>query len=254
MTPNNHQLPAGIVLPPLAGVGNDYSFLEKRAIESNPTLPISIVLPVYNRIDMLRRTMAMLTHQTYPLELMEIVIADDGSTDHPEQLILEFEEFFDVNYVRQKDLGYRLSHVRNLGVRAAKHDNVIILDCDMAPVPNLVELYAKWLSLNERVLLIGHRRYVDANDVPVDAVLQRSFCYVRTPSCCNKKYRHEELPSKDWRKRYTPKPIISDNHLIHSGPHHAGMLLFIEGFSLMLAPSMRHLLHGVLKTMNLAIV
>ena len=172
MTSNNHQLPAGIVLPPLAGVGNDYSFLEKRAIESNPTLPISIVLPVYNRIDMLRRTMAMLTHQTYPLELMEIVIADDGSTDHPEQLILEFEEFFDVNYVRQKDLGYRLSHVRNLGVRAAKHDNIIILDCDMAPVPNLVELYAKWLSLNEKVLLIGHRRYVDTNDVPVDAVLQ----------------------------------------------------------------------------------
>ena len=49
---------------------------------------------------------------------MEVIIADDGSSDHPEQLILEFEDYFDVNYVRQKDLGYRLSHVRNLGVRA----------------------------------------------------------------------------------------------------------------------------------------
>ena len=214
MTSNNHELPAGIVLPPLVGVGNDYTFLEKRAIESNPTSPISIVLPVYNRIDMLRRTMAMLTHQTYPLELMEIVIADDGSTDHPEQLILEFEEFFDVNYVRQKDLGYRLSHVRNLGVRAAKHDNVIILDCDMAPVPNLVELYAKWLSLNEKVLLIGHRRYVDANDVPVDAVLQDPSAMLELPPVATKNTVMKNSPSKDWREA-----IYAETDNLRQSPH-----------------------------------
>ena len=214
MTSNNHELPAGIVLPPLVGVGNDYSFLEKRAIESNPTLPISIVIPVYNRIDMLRRTMAMLTHQTYPLELMEIVIADDGSNDHPEQLILEFEEFFDVNYVRQKDLGYRLSHVRNLGVRAAKHDNVIILDCDMAPVPNLVELYAKWLSLNEKVLLIGHRRYVDANDVPVDAVLQDPSAMLELPPVATKNTVMKNSPSKDWREA-----IYTETDNLRQSPH-----------------------------------
>ena len=133
MTSYGDRLPKGLVLPKIEGKGNDYSFLEQKAMASNPNIPISVVLPVYNRIDMLRRTMAMLTHQTYPLHLIEVIIADDGSSDHPEQLILEFEEHFDVNYVRQKDLGYRLSHVRNLGVRAAKHDNIIILDCDMAP-------------------------------------------------------------------------------------------------------------------------
>ena len=123
MTSYGDKLPRGMVFPDLKGVGNDYTFLEQKAKQSNPELPISIVLPVYDRIEMLRRTMAMLTHQTYPLELIEIIIADDGSSDHPEKLILEFEEFFDVNYVRQKDLGYRLSHVRNLGVRAAKYEN-----------------------------------------------------------------------------------------------------------------------------------
>ena len=120
---------------------------------------------------MLRRTMAMLTHQTYPLHLMEVIIADDGSNDQPEQLIEEFSEFFEVNYVRQRDLGYRLSHVRNLGVRSARHDHIIILDCDMAPVPDLVRIYASWLALDEKVLLIGHRRYVDANDIPPESVL-----------------------------------------------------------------------------------
>ena len=85
--------------------------------------------------------------------------------DSPEQLIDEFNDYFEINYVRQRDEGYRLSHIRNLGVRSAKHDNVIILDCDMAPVPNLVKTYAEWLVLDYKVILIGHRRYVDANQI-----------------------------------------------------------------------------------------
>ena len=199
MTSYGDRLPKGMVLPIVEGKGNDYSFLESRAMASSPDIPISIVLPVYNRIDMLRRTMAMLTHQTYPLNLMEVIIADDGSSDHPEQLILEFEEYFDVNYVRQKDLGYRLSHVRNLGVREAIHDNIIILDCDMAPVPNLVELFARWLCLDEKVLLIGHRRYVDANDIPPEDVLKNPSVMLELPPVATKNAVMKQSPSKDWR-------------------------------------------------------
>ena len=128
-------LPQGLNLPPVDRNANDYSRIESMVGSVEPTLPISVVLPVYNRIDMLRRTMAMLTHQTYPLHLMEVIIADDGSNDQPEQLIEEFSEFFEVNYVRQRDLGYRLSHVRNLGVRSARHDHIIILDCEWRQFP-----------------------------------------------------------------------------------------------------------------------
>ena len=214
MTSYGDRLPHGMVLPVIDGKGNDYSFLEAKALASNPKIPISIVLPVYNRIDMLRRTMAMLTHQTYPLDLMEVIIADDGSSDHPEQLILEFEDYFDVNYVRQKDLGYRLSHVRNLGVRAAKHDNIIILDCDMAPVPNLVELFAKWLCLDEKLLLIGHRRYVDANDIPVEDVLKSPSVMLELPPVATKNAVMKQSPSKDWREA-----IYSETNNLKSSPH-----------------------------------
>lgn len=214
MTSYGDRLPKGMVLPIVEGKGNDYSFLEAKAMSSSPDIPISIVLPVYNRIDMLRRTMAMLTHQTYPLNLMEVIIADDGSSDHPEQLILEFEKYFDVNYVRQKDLGYRLSHVRNLGVRAAKHDNIIILDCDMAPVPNLVELFAKWLCLDEKVLLIGHRRYVDANDISPEDVLKNPSVMLELPPVATKNAVMKKSPSKDWRES-----IYSETDNLKSSPH-----------------------------------
>ena len=65
----------------VSGFGNDYSFLEDAHSKNQPDAHVSVVIPVYNRIEMLRRTIAMLTHSTYPLELIEVVIADDGSSD-----------------------------------------------------------------------------------------------------------------------------------------------------------------------------
>jgi chondroitin synthase len=207
-------LPQGLDLPPVDRNANDYSRIESMVGSVEPTLPISVVLPVYNRIDMLRRTMAMLTHQTYPLHLMEVIIADDGSNDQPEQLIEEFSEFFEVNYVRQRDLGYRLSHVRNLGVRSARHDHVIILDCDMAPVPDLVRIYASWLALDEKVLLIGHRRYVDANDIPPESVLADPRVMLELPNVETKNAVMKNSPSKDWRE-----PIYAETDMLKQADH-----------------------------------
>ena len=98
-----------------------------------------VVIPVYNRIDKLSKTMAAITHQTYPHELIEIVIADDGSSDNPDSLIPLFEKYFTINYISQPDEGYRLSEIRNKGVATASHSNIIILDCDMLPEPTLIE-------------------------------------------------------------------------------------------------------------------
>ena len=97
-------------IPPILGLGNDWTVFEyemkKRFESSNPeeyNLSVSIVIPVYNRKDKLRKTIAALTHQTYPLELMEIIIADDGSSDHPEVIIDEFSSYFSLNYIKQED-------------------------------------------------------------------------------------------------------------------------------------------------------
>ena len=194
--------------------GNDYSILEKRVGIKTPEIEISIVIPVYNRIEMLRRTIAMITHQNYPLDLLEIIIADDGSEDNPEQLIDEFSSFFEINYVRQSDQGYRLSSIRNLGVRSARHDNIIILDCDMAPVPNLVRTYADWLILDEKVILIGHRRYVDANNISVEEVLNDSEAMLQLPSVETKNAVMKKSPSSDWRE-----PIYEETNMLKTSPH-----------------------------------
>ncbi|MDA0716205.1 MAG: glycosyltransferase, partial [archaeon] len=161
-------------LPPLIGLGNDYSYLEKIYEEywgdekNKPYLKVSVVIPVYNRKEILGKTLAGILHQTYPLELIEVIIADDGSSDHPEELIEIFEPFFDIRYVRQDDLGYRLSAVRNLGVKNSKNEHIIILDCDMLPMPDLVSSMMKWLHISDKIILIGHRRFVSTDGFSIE--------------------------------------------------------------------------------------
>ena len=99
-----------------------------------------MVIPVYNRKEKLSKTIAGLTQQTYPLELIEIIIADDGSSDNPDELVDLFSKNLDIKYIRQDDDGYRLSEIRNKGIEVAKHNQIIILDCDMLPLLTLVEI------------------------------------------------------------------------------------------------------------------
>ena len=167
-------LPAGMTIESPKGVANDHTFITdevaKRRLEWQPFIPVSIVIPLYNRKEMLGKTLACLAHQTYPSDLIEVIIADDGSQDEPLDVIDQFRDELSMRYVHQEDRGYRLAEIRNLGIRSAKHEHIILLDCDMAPVPTMVETYLRYLEVNQDVVLCGHRRYVDANHLTIEDV------------------------------------------------------------------------------------
>ncbi len=169
------ELPADLVLPPLRGVGNDYSFIEeaceKRWADGRRdyTLPVSIVIPVYNRSHEVDYVLAGLLHQTYPRELMEIVIADDGSQEDLALVYGKYQDRLHIRYCRQDDLGYRLAEARNLGIATASHDTILILDSDAIPMPRLVEDYMRRFHVERNLAMFGLRHYVSVADIDVDA-------------------------------------------------------------------------------------
>ena len=194
-------LPNGMELPPFRDAGNDYAGI----IDGHDSLDVngvevSIVIPHFNRIEMLRRTLAMLTHSNHPLNRMEIIIVDDGSTDPPLEMIPEFNQWFEIILVIQEDQGYRLSEARNLGIRTASHDHIIILDCDMAPVPDLVPRMLRLLACDPRVIVCGHRRYVDANQVAVDEVLGDPTVMTNLPDIETANPIMAGASASDWRE------------------------------------------------------
>lgn len=195
-------LPEGMQPREPVGLANDWSWIADRVTHgSMPDLRISVVIPLYNRRDFLARTLACLLHQTFPRNRFEVVVADDGSSDDPLDVIEGFGAL-DITYVRQADEGYRLSEVRNLGIRTASYDHIVLLDCDMAPVPQMLELYARWLAASSDGLYLGHRRYVDANHLRGDDLLTSAAPILGLPDIVTSNPLETEIlgrPTVDWR-------------------------------------------------------
>jgi chondroitin synthase len=183
----NPALPANFKIPPIIGAGNDYRHILERAsifqAEKKPyTKTVSIIVPVYNRQQILANTLAALTHQTYPKELIQIVVVDDGSSDAVIEVVKKYEQKLNIYYIRQADRGYRLAAARNLGIKCANSDAIIFMDADILPLPEDVESYMRVLHVTDNAVLIGHRRYVDVSKISDDEILNDINVAIKLPN------------------------------------------------------------------------
>lgn len=97
---------------------------------------VSLIIPVYNTVDYLRRCLESAVSQTYTN--MEIICVDDGSTDGSGQIVDEFAARDSrVVVIHQKNSGE--SNARNTGLKAAGGDYIGFMDCDDWIEPNMYE-------------------------------------------------------------------------------------------------------------------
>ena len=98
---------------------------------------ISIVVPVYNVENYLRRCFESIVSQTYTN--LEIILVDDGSTDGSAALCDELEKSDDRVLVIHRNNG-GLSAARNTGLKAAKGQYIAFWDSDDWVEPNILEI------------------------------------------------------------------------------------------------------------------
>ena len=152
-------------------VGNGWDALD--GIEPGVLPRVSVIVAHYDQPAELARTLHALSVQDYPRELLEVVVADDGSPREvsvPDGVIL----------TRQEDRGFRLAAVRNRGVRASSGEILCFLDADTAPEPGYVRALTRLPALHPDCLTVGRRRHADLAgidpEVPVvDAVAGREL-------------------------------------------------------------------------------
>lgn len=100
---------------------------------------VSIIIPNYNRANLIGETLDSIVGQTY--ENWECIIVDDGSTDNSIEVIKTFEEKdqrFKL-YVRPKDYPKGANACRNIGMKKSVGDYIIFFDSDDLMVENHVE-------------------------------------------------------------------------------------------------------------------
>jgi glycosyltransferase involved in cell wall biosynthesis len=102
-------------------------------------LLVSIVIPVYNDAELLPRAVASCFAQTH--RRIEVVVVDDGSTDHPEKALAPFSDTSDSGRrLRVMRKGHRgVASARNTGQQAARGEFVHLLDADDILDPDAVE-------------------------------------------------------------------------------------------------------------------
>ncbi|MFC5285740.1 MFS transporter [Actinokineospora guangxiensis] len=88
---------------------------------------VTVVVPTYNRAELLRHTLASLARQRLP-QRYEVIVVDDGSTDATAETVMGFRNRLDLTYVFQEDQGYRVAAARNAGVERARGEVVVFVD------------------------------------------------------------------------------------------------------------------------------
>ncbi|MFH1539680.1 MAG: glycosyltransferase [bacterium] len=134
---------------------------------------VTIAIGTHNRKELLGKCLEALAAQTYPAELMEVVVVDNESTDGTEEMVRSFNSPFKIRCAGQPN---RAEDSSNVGARLAEHDFLIFIDDDVIPHPGMVEAHIKTHArYDEPVAVIGRLDWPEEQDkTPFDDYACRS--------------------------------------------------------------------------------
>lgn len=128
---------------------------------------VSIIIPNYNRENLIGETLDSIIIQTYTN--WECIIIDDGSTDESVNVIQNYvdkDKRFKF-YHRPKDYPKGANACRNIGIEKAKGDYIIFFDSDDLMLENHIEVKLKLIIADDRDFVIT-RSLRFYNDDPND--------------------------------------------------------------------------------------
>lgn len=110
----------------------------------------SIIIPTYNRAELIPRTIKSVLEQTF--QDWELLIIDDGSSDNTKQVVQEFSDPR-IRYIYQDNA--ERSAARNNGIHEAKGEWICFLDSDDTYLPNHLNVLHDRVAKEEEPALIA---------------------------------------------------------------------------------------------------
>jgi glycosyltransferase involved in cell wall biosynthesis len=115
----------------------------------------SIVIPTYNRADMILNTLETVFNQTYPH--YEIIVVDNCSTDNTKQVLESLIAGGKIRFIKH-DQNYERAKSRNTGMENATGDFVAFLDSDDFMYPDNLRDAAQFIKSHPDIRLF-HNLY-----------------------------------------------------------------------------------------------
>jgi cellulose synthase/poly-beta-1,6-N-acetylglucosamine synthase-like glycosyltransferase len=152
-------------------------------IEANSVPYVSIIVPAFNELNRIGRCIDALRRQTWPADRLQIIIADNGSSDGTWELLLRTAGIVPVQ--EQRPGSYA---ARNLALRHATGDIVGFTDADCIPDPDWIRNAVAHLRQPHTGIVAGHVELDYGHEPPYSAseLWEQRFAFKQAENARNK--------------------------------------------------------------------
>lgn len=136
------------------------------------SLRISVIIPTYNRSNLLPMCLDSLMKQSYPKTNFEVIIIDNNSQDNTKEVVNKYiYDYPDVNirYLLEKRPG--LVYARHAGAKAARFEILAFSDDDGILAPEWLMEIAKVFNINEQIAAVAGKIIVRWDQIPPEWVI-----------------------------------------------------------------------------------
>jgi O-antigen biosynthesis protein len=126
---------------------------EENELLIDPIVTVTIIIPVYNRLEFTKKCLESLSRNT-PAGSYEIIIVDNGSTDGTTDF-LQRQEITSKVISNQSNLGF--SKACNQGAESAKGDYLVFLNNDTEPQPGWLDALVRIIHDDPAVGAVGSK-------------------------------------------------------------------------------------------------
>ncbi|MCB0761548.1 MAG: glycosyltransferase family 2 protein [Flavobacteriales bacterium] len=179
---------------------------------------VSVIITTYNYASYVERAIRSIVDQSLPKNQFEILVVNDCSTDHTEEILDNWKDSIRV-YNLEENVG--LAGARNFGIRKARGQYVIFVDADDYVHSDLLRVQKLFLDLNNDIDAVStdyfivsdkgkHLKHVNAEEEPIACGIMFRKDYLYQIGFYDEEFRarEEEDLRIRWQSKYNIHNVI----------------------------------------------
>lgn len=191
---------------------------------------VSVILPVYNVENYIKKSLDSIINQTFNLNDIEVIMVDDCSTDNSGEIIDEYASKYDnFRAIHLDENSGAAGKPRNVGLNIASSDFVMFLDSDDCFVENALEILLNKIRQDDELdIVLGG--YVNIYDKKQEIILpfkgNEDKYFVNTLNEFDLAKMNPAISSKIFRKDF----LIRNNIIFPEGIPGQDLVFFLNSF------------------------
>ncbi len=168
----------------------------------------SVIIPIYNVEDYIEETINSVINQTIGIEHIQLILVNDGSIDHSEDICLKYQKQYPDNIIYLKQPNSGVSKARNHGLKHALGSYINFLDSDDIWSPDAFEKGLKLFKKHPNIgAVIYPLTFFEASNKqhPLNFMFKQTrvvnilhdYQYIKLSSCSTI-FRAEELKDRSF--------------------------------------------------------